>query len=70
MEKDTEKQPHDDSPFEDIPFLNNLLNKVTRKYNYVIMLPTYILLIILLLNVAQLCLVCKILMNYRNKILF
>ena len=68
MEKEIDKQTHDNSDYEDIPFLSNLMEKVTRKYNYIIMLPIYILLIILLLNVIQLCLVCKILLNYRIKI--
>ena len=68
MEKELNKQTHDPEPdFEEIPFLSNLMEKVTRKYNYIIMLPTYILLIILLLNIVQLCLVCKILMNYKIK---
>ena len=68
MEKELNKQTRDPEPdFEEIPFLSNLMEKVTRKYNYIIMLPTYILLIILLLNIVQLCLVCKILMNYKIK---
>jgi len=61
------KETHED----DIPpFINTLLDKVTAKYNYIIMLPVYILLIILLLNIVQICLVCKILLNYRIKILY
>ena len=69
MEKEIDKQTQElpEPDFEEIPFLSNLMEKVTRKYNYIIMLPIYILLIILLLNVVQLCLVCKILLNYKIK---
>ena len=68
MEKESPKETHEDPEIP--PFITEIFDKVTAKYNYIIMLPVYILLIIVLLNIVQICLVCKILLNYRNKILY
>ena len=51
---------------DDIPFITNIIEKILKKYENTLRMPIYILLVVLLMNIIQICLVCKILLNYRN----